>query len=62
VWKYLRTGKDELLFNIPNDPGERVDLAAYQPQKLVQLREQFRRWNAQVLPRPPALVGPVIRR
>ena len=52
AWKYLRTGKDELLFDIPNDPGERADLAAYQPEKLARLREEFRRWNAGVLPRP----------
>ena len=52
AWKYLRTGKDELLFDIPNDPGERADLAAHQPEKLASLREEFRRWNAGVLPRP----------
>jgi arylsulfatase A-like enzyme len=56
-WKYLRTGKDELLFDIPNDPGERADLAPYQPEKLAQLREQFRRWNAGMLPRPAAPVS-----
>jgi hypothetical protein len=52
AWKYLRTGKEELLFNIINDPGERADLAAYQPEKLAQLRERFRQWNAGMLPRP----------
>ncbi len=57
AWKYLRTGKDDLLFDIPNDPGERADLAAYQPRKLLQLREHFRRWNARMLPRPAATVG-----
>jgi arylsulfatase A-like enzyme len=57
AWKYLRTGKDELLFDIPTDPGERADLAAYQPEKLAGLREQFRQWNAQVLPRPQATAG-----
>jgi arylsulfatase A-like enzyme len=56
AWKYLRTGKDELLFDIPNDPGERADLAAYQPEKLVQLRKQFQEWNARMLPRPAATV------
>jgi arylsulfatase A-like enzyme len=57
AWKYLRTGKDELLFDIPVDPGERANLAAYQPEKLAQLREQFREWNAGVMPRPAATVG-----
>lgn len=57
AWKYLRMGKDQLLFDISNDPGERADLAPYQPEKLAQLREQFRRWNAQMLPRPAAAIG-----
>ena len=56
-WKYLRTGKDELLFDIPNDPGERADLAAYQPEKLAQLREEFRRWDSRMLPRPAPPAG-----
>src|SRR6202022_3645440 len=29
--KYLKIGNDELLFDIPNDPGERADLDVYQP-------------------------------
>ena len=57
AWKYLRTGKDELLFDIPTDPGERADLAAYQPNILARLRGQFREWNAQMLPRPDAPVS-----
>jgi arylsulfatase A-like enzyme len=57
AWKYLRTGKDELLFDIPKDPGERADLAAYQPEILAQLRGQFRDWNAEMLPRPAAAVS-----
>jgi arylsulfatase A-like enzyme len=56
-WKYLRTGKDQLLYDIPNDPGERADLAPYQPEKLAQLREEFRQWNAGMLPRAAATVG-----
>ena len=51
-WKYLRSGDDDMLFDIPNDPGERADLDIYQPQALTSLREEFRRWNSQVLPRP----------
>ena len=51
-WKYLRIGGDEMLFDIPNDPGERSDLDIYQPQALTSLREEFRRWNTQMLPRP----------
>jgi arylsulfatase A-like enzyme len=51
-WKYLRSGDREMLFDIPNDPGERSDLDIYQPQALISLREEFRRWNTQMLPRP----------
>jgi arylsulfatase A-like enzyme len=57
AWKYLSFGKDKLLFDIPTDPGERADLAAYQPEKLAQLAEDFRRWDAQMLPRPAATAG-----
>jgi hypothetical protein len=41
-----------MLFDIANDPGERSDLDIYQPQALTSLREEFRRWNSQMLPRP----------
>ncbi len=58
AWKYLRTGEGELLFDVSNDPGERADLAAYHPERLTQLREQFRRWNGEMLPRPT----PAVRR
>jgi arylsulfatase A-like enzyme len=51
-WKYLRTDKEESLFSIPDDPGERADLADYDPRTLASLREEFRRWNNQMLPRP----------
>jgi arylsulfatase A-like enzyme len=55
-WKYLKTGNDELLFDISNDPGERANLDVYQSARLASLREQFRQWNAQMLPRPSATV------
>ena len=58
AWKYLRTGEGELLFDISNDPGERADLAVYHPERLTRLREQFRRWNGEMLPRPM----PAVRR
>ena len=51
-WKYLRIGSDDMLFDIANDPGERSDLDIYQPATLTSLREEFRRWNDQMLPRP----------
>ena len=57
AWKYLRTAKDELLFDIPRDPGERADLAPYEPKKMAQMRELFRDWNARMLPRPAATMS-----
>jgi arylsulfatase A-like enzyme len=53
-WKYLRADRGESLFDIPGDPGERADLAAYDPATLASLRAEFREWNKQMLPRPPA--------
>ena len=51
-WKYLRIEGDEMLFDIPNDPGESADLDIYQPRALMALREEFREWNNRMLPRP----------
>ena len=51
-WKYLRSGDGEALFDIPNDPGEQADQSRYQPETLASLREEFQRWNEQMLPRP----------
>jgi arylsulfatase A-like enzyme len=58
-WKYLRAETGESLFDIPADPREGADLAAYQPKTLAALRAEFQRWNQQMLPRPPA---PALRR
>jgi arylsulfatase A-like enzyme len=51
-WKYFRTGSDEALYDIPHDPGEGADLAAYEPEMLKSLRAEFEEWNRQMLPRP----------
>jgi arylsulfatase A-like enzyme len=51
-WKYLRTEADEMLFDIPNDPGERSDRDIYEPAVMSALREEFRQWNDRMLPRP----------
>jgi arylsulfatase A-like enzyme len=52
VWKYLKTDKEESLFNIPDDPGERADLAEYEPTTLASLRKEFGGWNSRMLPLP----------
>ena len=51
-WKYLRIEGDEMLFDIPNDPGESADLDIYQPRALTSLQEEFRQWSDRMLPRP----------
>ena len=51
-WKYLRADGDEALFDIPADPGEAADLAAYEPATLTSLRAEFHTWDARMLPRP----------
>jgi arylsulfatase A-like enzyme len=53
-WKYLRTERGESLFDIPSDPGEAADLAAYEPETLASIRSDFAKWSKRMLPRPPA--------
>jgi arylsulfatase A-like enzyme len=53
-WKFLRTDNHESLFDIPRDPGEGADLAAYEPETVTALRAEFQAWAKQMLPRPPA--------
>jgi arylsulfatase A-like enzyme len=55
-WKYLRAEHRESLFDIPSDPGEAADLAAYEPETLTSLRTDFGEWSKQMLPKPPASV------
>ena len=55
-WKYLRVDKEESLFSIPDDPGEQADLADYDRKTLASLREEFRRWDSQMMPLPQAFV------
>jgi len=37
-WKYLRMGKDEMLFNLDSDPSESTDLARAKPDVLKSLK------------------------
>ena len=55
-WKYLRAEHSESLFDIPSDPGEAADLAAYEPKTLTSMRTDFGEWSKRMLPRPPASV------
>jgi arylsulfatase A-like enzyme len=49
-YKYLKEGDAEYLFDVLNDPGERVDLKKSKPELFEDLRRQYRAWNAKMLP------------
>lgn len=51
-WKYLKVDQHEYLFNIPADERERANLAKKEPQRLEQLREDWLRWDASLMPIP----------
>jgi arylsulfatase A-like enzyme len=53
-WKYLRIAGNEFLFDVANDPMERANLKARAPVRFEALREEWRRWNATMLPLDPA--------
>jgi arylsulfatase A-like enzyme len=52
-WKYVRDGEDEYLFDLSNDEREQANFREHNPAMFTQLREEFKKWNATVLPRPP---------
>jgi len=51
-WKYLKGSKTEHLFDLSNDPGEKVELKETYPDILARLRTEFQKWESQMLPRP----------
>ena len=46
-WKLIRDGGPWKLFNLADDVGETVDLAAKQPQRVQELNALWVRWNAE---------------
>ena len=52
-WKYVRDGENEYLFDLSNDEHEQANFREQNPAMFAQLREEFKKWNATVLPRPP---------
>ena len=52
-WKYVRDGEDEYLFDLSNDEHEQANFREQNPAMFTQLRDEFKKWNATVLPRPP---------
>jgi arylsulfatase A-like enzyme len=50
AWKLLEYFEDNHveLYNLRDDPGEKLDLAAGQPERVAQLRERLRAWRKDV--------------
>jgi arylsulfatase A-like enzyme len=53
-WKYVKDGNDEYLFDLSVDEREQADFREQNPNILAELRDDYMRWDATLLPRPPA--------
>jgi arylsulfatase A-like enzyme len=53
-WKYLKDGTQEYLFDLSIDQREQANFREQNPDMFNQLRDEFQKWQSQVLPRPPA--------
>ena len=53
-WKYVSDGTQEYLFNLSIDEREQANLREQNPRMFNRLRDEFRKWDSTVLPRPPA--------
>lgn len=53
-WKYLNDGAREYLFNLSIDQREQSDFREQNPSMFTRLRDEFKKWDSTVLPRPPA--------
>lgn len=53
-WKYLNDGTREYLFDLSIDQREQANFRGQNPAEFDQLRNEFQKWQSQVLARPPA--------
>ena len=53
-WKYVRDGDQEYLFDLSLDEREQANFREMDPPTFTRLRDEFKKWDATVLPRPPA--------
>jgi arylsulfatase A-like enzyme len=53
-WKYVRDGEVRRLFDLSFDQHEQADFSLKHPDVLQRLMSEFDKWNASMLPRPPA--------
>jgi arylsulfatase A-like enzyme len=51
-WKYLKVDDHEYLFNVNADERERANLAAREPERMAQMRQQWLAWNDTIPPIP----------
>ncbi len=56
-WKYLMQAGQEHLYDLSVDPGEKADLKAVHADVFENLRAQYQKWDAQMLPNPVAAVN-----
>ena len=54
VLKYIKDSGKERLFDLSIDPGEKTDVRSTHADTFEQIKQQYRAWNAQVLPLPVA--------
>lgn len=53
-WKYLKILNNTYLFNVVEDPLERANMKERRPDIYEQLVQEYRNWDAQMLPLDPA--------
>ncbi len=56
-WKYLAEAGQEHLFDLSVDPGEKGDLKTAQAAVFENLKAQYQKWDAQMLPNPTTPAG-----
>jgi arylsulfatase A-like enzyme len=53
-WKYVKDGAQEYLFDLSVDAREQANFRELNPTMFIRLRDEIKKWNSTVLPRPPA--------
>jgi arylsulfatase A-like enzyme len=56
-WKYLKQDKDEFLFDLAVDQREQADFKQKNADVLQRIRNEYERWESQMLPLPEKRAG-----
>ena len=51
--KFVKIGENTFLFNVVEDPLERANLKARQPEVYQRLVQDYENWNSKMLPEDP---------